>query len=85
MIDTEIILTVLFIFFTLLAFLIRDAFIFGIASFVSIIFGIDLVILFTADPTAAWGYGILGFGLFLFGLWMLIAAYEYSIKEGKGK
>jgi hypothetical protein len=80
----DMVLLVLFFFFVLLAFLIKEPFLFAIASFVTIIFGIDILILFIGN-TQEWAFGIIGFALFFFGLWLLIAAYQYSMEKRQSK
>lgn len=78
---TEVVLLVVFLFFTLLAFISKEPFVFGLTAFISIIFGADIALLYLND-TSNWVFAIIGFGLILFGLWMVAAAFEFSMEKG---
>jgi hypothetical protein len=81
--DTEILLLVIFAFFTLIAFIFKDPFLFGIAAFLSVILGIDLGLVYLGD-SASWAFGIVGFSLIFFGVWMMIASIEFSLNRRSG-
>ena len=81
---TEFFLTIFFLFFTTLAFLTRDVYVFSIAGFVSIIFGIDLGLLYLNDTVVNWPLEVLGFALIFFGLWLLVAAIQFRLHSKRG-
>lgn len=80
-IDTTLVLILVFLFFTLLAFIVKDVFIFAIAGFASLLLGLDLAILYLAEPEG-WAIAIVGFALILFGFYLLVAALTYSLPTG---
>jgi len=80
----EILLTVLFMFFTALAFFTKEPFLFGLAAFFSIIFGTYLVITYLSDASS-WAYTIIGLGLFCFGIFMLVYALVTGTKNKGGR
>lgn len=73
----DVVLIVLFFVFLGLAFVTKEAFLFGFSAFFSIILGIDLALAFAAD-SMGWAYSIVGFGLILFSFWLVIAAFSYG-------
>lgn len=82
--DAGLILLLLFVIFTIIAFVTRDAFIFGIAGFVSFLFGVDLGLTYLADTTANWTLAIVGFALVTFGLYLMIASVQYNLQNRPG-
>jgi hypothetical protein len=82
MIDASILLAVLFLFFTTIAFIFREAFLFSISAFLSIIFGVFLALGFTGEDPNLWAFQIIGFTFILFGVWLLIASIEFNLNKG---
>jgi hypothetical protein len=79
---TDIVLTLMFLFFVVLAFATGEPFLFGMGAVVSWVFGADLVFIYLSDPSVNWMLGILGFALFLFGVFLLIFAVDIQLKTG---
>ena len=79
----EMILLILFSFFTTLAFATREPFIFGISGFLSIISGIYFGMQYL-DDVNNWMMGLVGALLFFFGLFMLVLAVQFAVKEKGG-
>jgi hypothetical protein len=80
----DLLILILFLVFTVLALITRQPFVFGIAGMLSFIFGIDLAVQGTTDPSNSWAYGIIGFCLIFFGFFLLIITLNQSI-EGPQK
>ena len=79
MIDLTIFAFIIFILFLFLAQMFKEAYVFALAGFLSIITGILLATAYTTQ-TEAWAFNIIGFALFLFGFWLLAAAYELTLE-----
>lgn len=80
----ELILLIVFVIFINLAFMTREPYLFAVAAFVSWIFAIDLLVIFIGNQ-AQWIFSVLGFALFMFGGYLLIAALTNSTKGGDKK
>lgn len=74
------VLLILTVIFVVLAFVTREPFVFAIAAFLSVIFGIDLSLTYLGDVDS-WAFGVVGLAMFFFGLWLLVAAYQFSMKK----
>lgn len=84
MIDPTMILFCLMVVFVFLAYLLKDVYVFGMASFFSILLGIQFATgaNFTSGAETDWAFSILGLAFILFGVWLMVAGYKYS-KEAK--
>jgi hypothetical protein len=78
MLDLTLFVFVIFLIFVCLAQMFKEAYVFAMSGFFSIIAGIALAIGYAAEPEA-WAFNIIGFALFLFGFWLLAAAYELTL------
>jgi hypothetical protein len=67
----------IFIVFVFFALLFKDVYVYGMASFFSIILGIQLALSFAGD-SSAWAFSLVGFAFILFGLWLMVAAYKMT-------
>lgn len=80
----EIILILLFAFFTVSAFWAKDALLYGLAGFLSLILGIDLAVV-TASDSSAWAFSIIGFALILFGIALPVIGIDIILTDKKKK
>ena len=78
MLDLTLFIFVIFLVFICLAEMFKEAYVFAMAGFFSIICGIALALSYAAQPEA-WAFNIIGFALFLFGFWLMAAAYELTL------
>lgn len=78
MIDATLFIFLIFIIFVFLAQMFREAYVFAMAGFFSIIAGLCLALAYSGD-VEAWAFNIIGFAMFLFGFWLMAAAYELSL------
>lgn len=81
---TEILLTVIWIVFFLAALVSKEPLIAAISGIVSLIFGLDLGLIFIGD-TSEWVFGVVGFAIFLFGFFMMFIALEFSNQKNPKK
>lgn len=81
---TEIVLLVIFLFFTVLGFGTKEPVVFVIAAFSSIVFGLILALRYIGD-TSAWAFGLTGFMLVIFGFGLILLAATTANKGGKKK
>jgi len=82
MIDISIILVIAWVFFTVLAFLVKETFFYALSGVVSWILFVYLIIEYTSDTTQ-WMYPAFGFVLFFFGFFMMLIAYKDALGDDK--
>ena len=81
---TELLILVILVLFLALAFSTNEPFLFAVAGFVSVIFGIDLALIYLED-VSFWAIEIIGFIFIMFGVWLEFACLSFSLKKSNRK
>jgi hypothetical protein len=79
----EFLIIIIWLVFVAMAFFTRDVYVFAVAAIVSIIFGIDVGILYIKDTVNNWALGIVGFALIFFGLLLMVIGLNQPLKGNR--
>jgi hypothetical protein len=80
MFDATVLLFILFVLFLFVALIMKEAYVFAMSAFFSIILGIQLATSFSSS-SSGWAFSIIGFALILFGFWLLLPAYKIALED----